>query len=562
MALSVRQYRQLRDRIEDESRTLPSPHSASPSPSPSPGWLESQSDAHAGNVVPSKGNVENDQPIPVEWDGPNDPLNPRNWTLARRSWVFIILWINVFAVDWASSADSQAGKTIAKEFHVSEEAEALSPSLYTFGIAFGALFAGPIAETVGRNPIYVLSRCLHVVWLLGAALAPNFGAQCVFRLFAGLSASILLAIHAASIADIFGPLERTVAWPLIALASFWGTAFAPVAGAWIEQSDIGWRWTEWIALILSGSTLILTLFCLPETFSPILLSWKAAHLRRVTGDNRYKGELEFQDTLQQRFKVALARAFHMLTREPVVVLLGGWLVVEYIVVFGFLQGFTFIFGDTYGFKRGLIGTSFCAIAIGCALWTSSIPFYYHYYKKNVAKIHDERTGGCEKSEMKKANSPGTDLPQPEYRLWSAVLAAPAFPISLFWLGWTNYKSISPWPDLGAVVLLGFSWAGIYVTVYQYILDVYGIYAGSALAIITCWRYLASGAINMISRPMYNGIGVHWTATLLGCLALLLMPAPLVFYHFGPTIRRKSTFANRYSRPGNPRLRVGEATGWR
>lgn len=113
--------------------------------------------------------------IPVDWEGPTDPSNPRNWSLAYRNWVFVILWLNVFAVDWASSADSQAGKTIAQVFGVSEEAEALSPSLYTFGLATGSIFAGPIAETVGRNPVYVVSRCLHVVWLLGVALAPNFG---------------------------------------------------------------------------------------------------------------------------------------------------------------------------------------------------------------------------------------------------------------------------------------------------------------------------------------------------------------------------------------------------
>ena len=105
--------------------------------------------------------------ILVEWDGPRDPLNPRNWSLAYRNTIFCILWINVFTVDWGSSADSQAGSTISKVFGVSEEAEALSPSLYTFGLAAGSVFAGPIAETVGRNPVYVVSRIFHVIWLLG-----------------------------------------------------------------------------------------------------------------------------------------------------------------------------------------------------------------------------------------------------------------------------------------------------------------------------------------------------------------------------------------------------------
>lgn len=258
----------------------------------------------------------------------------------------------------------------------------------------------------------------------------------------------------------------------------------------------------------------------------------------------------------------MLRALHMITREPVVVLMGSWLVLVYITIFCFLQGFSYIFGDTYGFSRGLIGTSFLAIFIGALLWTSSAPLYYRAYKRKVAKLHEGLIGQSTKAQIQAANIPGTDLPDPEYRLWAALFAAPAFPISLFWLGWTNYPSISPWSNLGACVLLGFSWAGIYVVVYQYILDTYGIYAGSALAIISNWRYLASGVINMVSRPMYNGIGVHWVMTMVGILALLQAPIPVLFYFYGAKLRKRSAFASRYARPDNERERIGTALKWR
>ena len=54
----------------------------------------------------------------------------------------------------------------------------------------------------------------------------------------------------------------------------------------------------------------------------------------------------------------------MSTREYIVILLGLWLTIVYIVVFGFLQGFTFLFQDTHDFDQGLVGTSFAAIAVG------------------------------------------------------------------------------------------------------------------------------------------------------------------------------------------------------
>lgn len=102
---------------------------------------------------------------------------------------------------------------------------------------------------------------------------------------------------------------------------------------------------------------------------------------------------------------------------------------------------------------------------------------------------------------------------PEYRMTTAFPLTFTFPVSLFWLGWSNYSSISPWYDLGAAALFGFSWAGIYVAIYQYIFDVYGIYAGSALATITFARYMMAGGSYDILEADVEGIGRvrYWVA---------------------------------------------------
>jgi hypothetical protein len=83
---------------------------------------------------------------------------------------------------------------------------------------------------------------------------------------------------------------------------------------------------------------------------------------------------------------------------------------------------------------------------------------------------------------------------------------------------------------------------IYVSSYEYIIDSYGEHSAMALSSITCIRYVVAGGMVMASRPMYSGIGVHWTLTLLGCIAVVLAPAPLVFWKLGPNLRRKSRYA--------------------
>lgn len=71
--------------------------------------------------------------IIVGWESQTDALNPRQWTMTRRVIIFLVLWINILAVDWASACDSQVDDTIEKVFHVGSTEESLSPSIYTFG---------------------------------------------------------------------------------------------------------------------------------------------------------------------------------------------------------------------------------------------------------------------------------------------------------------------------------------------------------------------------------------------------------------------------------------------
>lgn len=42
--------------------------------------------------------------------------------------------------------------------------------------------------------------------------------------------------------------------------------------------------------------------------------------------------------------------------------------------------------------------------------------------------------------------------------------------------------------------------------------------------------------------MFEGMGIEWASTLLGCVALILVPIPLLFIKYGAKLREKSEFA--------------------
>jgi DHA1 family multidrug resistance protein-like MFS transporter len=42
--------------------------------------------------------------------------------------------------------------------------------------------------------------------------------------------------------------------------------------------------------------------------------------------------------------------------------------------------------------------------------------------------------------------------------------------------------------------------------------------------------------------MFQALGVNWAGTLLGCVAMALVPIPILFYIYGAKIRERSAFA--------------------
>ncbi len=289
-------------------------------------------------------------------------------------------------------------------------------------------------------------------------------------------------------------------------------AIAPIVGGWIISSSRlgGWRSTEWFTLIISGAAFLVALLFLPETYLPILLAWKARHLRQLTGDARYVSERSMQASFFKRMKTILPLPATFFATEPVIAVLGGYLILLYSLLFTFLSGFDYIFKQTYKLSDGLNGSCFASIALGSTAFLFTAPGLYSWARRRTEYVR------------------GSEV-NPEFRLWPAMVTAPLLPVALFWLGWTNDPSISIWSGLGACFIFGVVLIAIYVSSYEYIIDSYGEHAPVALASTTMVRYFIASGMVMAARPMYEGIGVHWTMTLLGCIAAILAPAPFLFW---------------------------------
>lgn len=212
---SLRQFKELRHlAIQDATRRRGA----------RPGEEEAESEVDLEKSLAEDDGIDvKDGKLVVRSCGDDDPTDPHNWPLQRRIQTFCVLFLMVFAFGWVSSCDSDILKPMSAEMHVSEEAETLATALFMIGLASGALVAGPISETVGRNPVYFISMAVFCCFTLGAALSPNYGAQITFRFLSGVFSSPTLSMYGGSLADLFTPEERSLAWPVFALSAVLGT---------------------------------------------------------------------------------------------------------------------------------------------------------------------------------------------------------------------------------------------------------------------------------------------------------------------------------------------------
>lgn len=120
-----------------------------------------QSEESDSNTETSPSPKRDESEVFVEYDSPDDPMNPQNWP-KRTKFLYTCLVTSIgFIVSWASSIDSGAVAPAAAEFHVSDVVESLATGVFLFAFGIGSLAAGPVSETVGRNPVYIatMSDC-------------------------------------------------------------------------------------------------------------------------------------------------------------------------------------------------------------------------------------------------------------------------------------------------------------------------------------------------------------------------------------------------------------------
>jgi hypothetical protein len=175
----------------------------------------------------------------VDFTGPDDKRNPRNWSLTWKCAIVFMMSYSTTAVVLYSSSYASAIPGMREEWGISQTEGILGVTTYLFGLAAGAVVLAPLSEMYGRRPIYLITSSLFLVFVVACAVAQNIETILIIRFFGAFCASALVSNAPGTVSDIIDEDYRALAFSCWSLGPINGPVLGPVIGGFAAL--LGWR---------------------------------------------------------------------------------------------------------------------------------------------------------------------------------------------------------------------------------------------------------------------------------------------------------------------------------
>ncbi|GAB7344031.1 hypothetical protein MBLNU457_1953t1 [Dothideomycetes sp. NU457] len=456
----------------------------------------------------------------VDWDGPDDPQNPLNWTKNKKGIAVFVLSMLTLVTPLASSMFAPGVPSVMKEFGTTSQTLAeFVVSVYILGFAIGPLLISPLSEMWGRYPVYIVTYFCFIIFTIACAVAKDMGSLIVFRFFSGCFGVTPVTIGGGTIADLFPAERRGAVMAIWAMGPLLGPVIGPVAGGYLSAS-MGWRWVFWIIAIAAGFFAILCAIFTRETYAPVILARKAKRLRKQTGNPDLRSKLDTGLTSKEMLLRAIIRPSKMLLFSPIVLLMSIYMSVIYGLLYLLFTTFTFVFEQNYGFTEDNVGLVYIAMGIGMLLGLAFLGFISDRLSKKLAAKNNN------------------GVMKPEYRLPPLIVGGFFIPVGMFIYGWGTDKQVQWAVPLLGTLFVGMGIIAAFMCIQTYLIDAFTVYAASAIAANTVLRSIFGAFLPLAGLDMYDALGLGWGNSLLGFIALGLIPIPGLFYKYGEHIRTR------------------------
>lgn len=462
-----------------------------------------------------------------DWTGPDDPDNPRNFSVGMRVFTTVAITVLAMVGTVAGSMYAPAQADVAAYFGCSRTVAVLPLSLYNLGLAFGPLVGAPLSETYGRKAVFMISTPIFLLFTVGAGLSTSVVSLTACRFFAGMFVSPLINNAPATLLDFTPPRHRGVSLGAYYAMPSFGAALGPLIGGYIVPAR-GWRWTQWASAVMAVAFFIPVCFT-RETYKRVILRRRAVRLglqdsasQRTSAGRAFR---HFATTLVQR-------PLHMFFTEPIVTLVSVYNGFLFGLLYTFVVSVPWIFRHYYGFGEKSQPLSYLGLMLGTAF--AAVPLILidlRFYQRRLT-TWQQAHGDDEQA---------TPFPS-ENRLLPALAGSILLPVCLFVVGWTVQYRVHWLVPIFFQGLVMLSSLLVYAGANLFMLDAYGpLYGASASGAMMLSRYSLSAAFPLFALQMYERLGAGWATSLLGFVTLVMAPIPWCFWVYGERLRMRSRY---------------------
>ncbi|WBW71169.1 spermidine family transmembrane transporter [Schizosaccharomyces osmophilus] len=492
-------------------------HSSARFPQDGPDLEKQQS---AEKVYPTVDNPD-DFVFKIDQSSPDFAVN---WSTSRKLKITAIYSWAALCSTFASSVFSGPTEVIPTIFHITMTTSLLAISLFICGYCVGPICWGPLSELYGRKPPLAVGMLGFGIFNIAVAVAKDIQTIMICRFFGGFFASAPLTIVAAAFSDMYSNRYRGTAITIFAAIVFDGPLVSPIISGFLTKSYLGWRWTEYITSFMGFfAVVIIILFC-DESYAKKIVQAQAQDYR-IANNNHFvhaKSEEEVLTPKDVLFNYLLI-PIKMLFTEPIVFLVTLYCSFVYGILYLLLEAYPIIFAEKRHFSMGVAQLPYIGLLVGVFIGSAiNIAFEPWYFRKVI------ELGG---------------KPFPEGRLPPLIIGAFTFPAGIFWMAWSgNYPHVH-WivPSLSGLVT-GCGILLIFLNCMNYVIDAYLFRAASAVAANTIMRSAVAAGFPLFAIQMFHNLGVGWAGSLLGFIAVALIPVPIAFWFYGRKIRSWSKMA--------------------
>jgi multidrug resistance protein len=419
-------------------------------------------------------------------------------------------------------------------FQTTSQAINITLTIYIIFQALSPAIFGPLSDSLGRRPVYLLTLSLYLLGNLGLALNKrSYGVLLALRALQSLGASAAFAVSYGVVADVCVPSERGRMLGPVSMALNLGACVGPVVGGWVAFTSGSYEWVFWVLVVVGGVLLLGVAVLLPETARSVVgngsgrdgQSWLEESGWRMC-KQWFKGRRESEDRGEKRGQVGgneeEGRRHGFLRRlrfrNPLACLriifhpdtfLALWIHGSfYVVDYSIVATVPDIYKTIYHFNELQIGLAYLprggGIIVGGYCIGKVMDYNYKIIAKKIGWTANKISGDdLEYFPIERARSRGS--------IWLLIIST----ATLIGYGWAVNKHAHVSIPLILQIVLGFLGTSFYTTYNTLLVDVFPESPSTAAATASISRCAMAAAGVATLQPLLDAAGRGWYFTALG-----------------------------------------------